>query len=110
MKVIDASGGNIIDACMLAAVSALRGFRKPETSVVSKVEQSPLLDLNVESNKRIIIHSSFERDPLPLAFQHTPLTVAIGLFKFTAGKVKDYNIEKSILLLFRFIKILFTYI
>eukprot|EP01036_Dinobryon_divergens_P026026 gene26026-34628_t len=91
VKVIDASGGNIIDACMLACVSALKGYRKPETSAISSNPSSSTTSSiskgRNSSATKIVVHSSNEREPLPLAFQHTPLTVSIGLFKYAPAKV-----------------------
>lgn len=75
IKVIDCSGGNINDVCMLAAMSALRAFRKPETSVVNEDGDSSA------GGCRIIIHHSDDREPLPLALHHTPLSVSLGIFK-----------------------------
>lgn len=81
VKVLDCSGGNVIDACMLSAMSALRAFRKPETSVVS-AEPSGIEGESIESG--IIVHHSDDREPLPLALHHTPLSVSLGVFKNTA--------------------------
>jgi exosome complex component RRP45 len=81
VKVLDCSGGNVIDACMLSAMSALRAFRKPETSVVS-AEPSEIEGESIESG--IIVHHSDDREPLPLALHHTPLSVSLGVFKNTS--------------------------
>eukprot|EP01034_Spumella_vulgaris_P024326 gene24326-30649_t len=66
---------------MLSAMSALRAFRKPETSVVSS-EPSGIEGESIESG--IIVHHSDDREPLPLALHHTPLSVSLGVFKNTA--------------------------
>lgn len=71
IRVIDFSG-NVLDAAIMAAMGALRAFRKPEISIVGK---------SSSSSGQLIIHSSDEREPLPLALHHTPLAVSIGVFK-----------------------------
>lgn len=85
VKVVDCTGGNVIDACMLAAMSALRAFRKPETSVVSGDAAAEAGGEDIEgAQSGIIIHHSDEREPMPLALHHTPLSVTLGVFKNTA--------------------------
>lgn len=75
MRIVDASGGNIIDACVLAAMGALRGFRKPDISVLSTSVTAN------DSVSKLVIHHSDEREPLPLALHHTPLSVTLGIMK-----------------------------
>ncbi len=77
VRIVDASGGNIIDASVLAAISALKGFRKPEISFSS----TDLTTNNKAEKHKLVIHHSDERDPLPLALHHTPLTLTIGVLK-----------------------------
>ena len=75
VRIVDASGGNIIDASVLASIAALKGFRKPEISVTTtEIMQK-------ESRSKLIVHHSDERDSLPLALHHTPLTLSLGIFK-----------------------------
>jgi exosome complex component RRP45 len=74
IRIIDASGGNIIDAAILAAISALKGFRKPEISIIT----TELVSQN-QSKTKLHIHHSDERDPLPLALHHTPLSLSVGI-------------------------------
>lgn len=74
LRVIDGIGGNVIDACVLAAMAALKGFRKPEVSVVSTE-----FDDNNKSKSKLYIHHSDEREPLPLALQHVPLQISLGI-------------------------------
>lgn len=71
IRVLDYAG-SVLDAVVLAAMAALRAFRKPEISIVDK---------SSSSSGSIVIHSSDEREPLPLALHHTPLAVTIGIFK-----------------------------
>lgn len=79
VKVLDASGGNIVDCCTLATMSALRAFRKPETSVVVISPASG----NTPAITNVIVHHSYDREPLPLALHHTPLAVTIAVFRST---------------------------
>lgn len=76
VRIVDASGGNLIDASVLAAIAALKAFRKPEISVIS----TETISENATRSK-LAIHHSDERDPLPLALHHTPLTLTLGIFK-----------------------------
>lgn len=93
IKVMDASGGNILDPCILAAMSALRSFRKPETSVVTAVDPSDGVDASISRgpsfafvpSSTIVAHHSHDREPLPLALHHTPLSVTLGVFKFVSA-------------------------
>lgn len=86
VRVLDCTGGNIIDACMLAAMSALKAFRKPETSVftneaILEMQRGEGDTVGLESG--VIVHHSDEREPLPLALHHVPLSVTLGVFKNT---------------------------
>lgn len=77
ISVLDYDGGNVIDAIVISTMAALRAFRKCEVTLNSQ-------GFNVKTNTpitSIIIHSSDEREPLPLALHHTPLSVTIGIFK-----------------------------
>lgn len=64
-------GGNLVDACILSAVAALRHFRKPEVEIQ-------------ESGGPKIMHSD-EREPTPLPLHHTPLTVTFALYSDPSG-------------------------
>ena len=64
-------GGNLVDACILSAVAALRHFRKPEVNLQ-------------ESGGPNIMHSD-EREPTPLPLHHTPLTVTFALYSDPSG-------------------------
>jgi len=75
VRVLDCGGGNVVDASLFAAMSALRAFRKPEVTVVSSGGDSFI------SCGSVTLHSSDEREPLPLALHHTPLSVTLGVFK-----------------------------
>eukprot|EP01038_Epipyxis_sp_PR26KG_P006798 gene6798-9312_t len=86
LKVLDMSGGNVIDACMLAAIAALRAFRKPEVSVIS-VTGDDVRQINKNIGE-IIIHHSNDREPLPLALQHSPLCVTVGVIQRTSARLQ----------------------
>lgn len=42
VRVLDFSGGNIVDTALLAAMSAFKAFRKPEVSVISEAGKNSL--------------------------------------------------------------------
>jgi exosome complex component RRP45 len=67
--------GNVSDGCMLAALSALQAFRRPEVSVLF----SPESGSGAKGGLTIILHKSEERDPLPLALHHSPLAITYGV-------------------------------
>ena len=86
ISVIDCDGGNVIDATILATMAALRAFRKCEVTLNSQ-------GFNSKTNLPITtltIHSSDEREPLPLALHHTPLSMTLGVFK-----LNDINLAES---------------
>lgn len=60
-------------------MSALRAFRKPEVSVL----RQDLLDVHNTSASTtytvVKLHNTDEREPLPLALHHTPLSVTYGV-------------------------------
>ncbi|GFH51016.1 hypothetical protein CTEN210_07492 [Chaetoceros tenuissimus] len=65
-------GGNLVDACVLSAIAALRHFRKPEVEV------------DENGGGPSILHSD-EREPTPLPLHHSPLTVTFGLYSDPTG-------------------------
>jgi len=93
VTVVDGSGGNIIDACMLSVISALKAFRKPDVSIVpvafedenaNKTNKGFNLDTvtgTAKANVSVLVHHSNTREPLPLALHHTPITVTLGILK-----------------------------
>eukprot|EP01066_Platyproteum_vivax_P006741 Platyproteum_vivax@DN2462_c0_g1_i1.p1 len=58
--------GNLYDACALAALASLLHFRKPEVSYEGQDAK---------------VHSTEEREPLPLSVYHLPILVSIAIFK-----------------------------
>eukprot|EP01041_Mallomonas_annulata_P007135 gene7135-14515_t len=97
-KVLDYAG-NVLDAASLATMAALRAFRKPEisldrntssniSSISTSIDESMLL-LN-KSRSELKIHTSEEREPLPLALHHTPLCVSMCIFKNIPEMTEDF--------------------
>ncbi|KAJ1839921.1 3'-5'-exoribonuclease [Coemansia sp. RSA 2706] len=58
-------GGNLVDAASVAAIAALRHFRRPDVTV---------------DGEEAIIHDVRERNPVPLSIHHTPVCVTFGFF------------------------------
>lgn len=96
VNVLDGSGGNVIDACLLSVISALKAFRKPDVSVVpasideptdapTKGFNLPLAAGPARPNVNILVHHSNNREPLPLSLHHTPITVTLGIFRGRAA-------------------------
>jgi exosome complex component RRP45 len=74
--------GNATDACALAALAALRAFRRPEVSVSLSTDNSTTDNSTGGASGMVItLHSSDEREPLPLALHHTPLAVTFGVLE-----------------------------
>ena len=65
-------GANLIDGALLAAVAALRYFRKPEVQISSDSEGGSI-------GSPVVLNSD-EREPSPLPLHHTPLSVTFALF------------------------------
>ncbi|XP_076446479.1 exosome complex component RRP45-like [Babylonia areolata] len=57
--------GNILDCCCMAAIAALKHFRRPDVSV---------------SGEEVTIHTAEQRDLLPLSVHHMPLCVTFAFF------------------------------
>lgn len=66
LHVLD-DGGNLTDAASLAAIAALRHFRRPEVTV---------------ADGKVVEHPLEERVPVPLSVHHTPLSLT---FAFLGG-------------------------
>ena len=57
--------GNLIDACSIAAITALAHFRRPDVTV---------------SGEDVTIHSTEDRDPVPLSVHHMPICVTYAFY------------------------------
>ncbi|KAF8067289.1 RRP45A [Scenedesmus sp. PABB004] len=71
VHVLDA-GGNLVDACCLAALAALLGFRKPEVEVDASAG---------EGEAQVIVHPPEVREPQPLTLHHLPLPHTYAIFE-----------------------------
>ena len=70
VTVLDDSG-NVLDAALLAVVSALRHFRLPEVAFLD--DDTPM-----------VLHSD-DKEPTPLPLHHTPVCITFGLFGDPTG-------------------------
>lgn len=77
VKIIDYNGGNVTDAALLSAMAGLRAYRKPDVIIQSLGNE----ELSGIHKSKVRIFNSMEREPLPLALHHTPLSMTIGIFK-----------------------------
>ncbi|KAK7097276.1 exosome complex component RRP45-like [Littorina saxatilis] len=57
--------GNMLDCASIAAIAALAHFKRPDVTV---------------KGQEITIHTSDERDPIPLSIHHMPLCVTFAFF------------------------------
>ncbi|GAA5871619.1 hypothetical protein JCM8547_007099 [Rhodosporidiobolus lusitaniae] len=57
--------GNLLDCASIAAIVALRHFRKPDVTV---------------NGEEVVIHSMDERVPVPLAIHHSPMCLTFAFF------------------------------
>ncbi|KAL8613467.1 hypothetical protein ACOMHN_007510 [Nucella lapillus] len=57
--------GNILDCCSIAAMAALKHFRRPDITV---------------KGEEVTIHTADERAPIPLSVHHMPLCVTFAFF------------------------------
>ncbi|CAM9786358.1 unnamed protein product [Pylaiella littoralis] len=61
-------GGNLIDACVLATMAALRHFRRPEVTI---------------DGSKVVVHHTDDKEPHPLALHHVPICVTFAIFEDT---------------------------
>ena len=84
--------GNLIDACVLAAMAALRHFRRPEVTVVTSdgvgdcaeeviAGESWSGSSKASSRTNVSIHKDDDKPPLLLPLHHVPLAVTFGIIK-----------------------------
>lgn len=58
--------GNVIDCACIAAVTALKHFKRPDITI---------------TGEEVVIHTLEERPPVPLSLHHTPFCVTVAFFK-----------------------------
>lgn len=77
--------GNLIDAFVIAALTSLRHFRRPDVTYCGT---------------EAIIHSEEEKDPLPLSILHAPICTTFAFFKidqsFTAVILDPTDLEEQV--------------
>jgi exosome complex component RRP45 len=57
--------GNLIDACSIAAITALHHFRRPDVTICGS---------------QLTVHPPTEKEPVPLSIHHIPICVTFGIF------------------------------
>lgn len=57
--------GNVIDCASIAALTALAHFKRPDVSL---------------NGEEVVIHTIYERDPIPIGINHFPMCVSYGIF------------------------------
>ncbi len=78
-------------------MGALRAFRKPEVTVTSVVDLGAATGVPAATSARlqVQIHRPEDREPLPLAFHHTPLTVTFGVLVDTTPPLKENALRRA---------------
>ena len=72
IRLLDETGGNVLDAIVLAALAGFQAFRKPDVEVTRE-----------GSSYNIRVFHEDEREPLPLALHFVPLAVSVGVMRPT---------------------------
>ncbi|SCV66961.1 BQ2448_5607 [Microbotryum intermedium] len=72
--------GNLLDCASIAAITALRHFRKPDVQVVGE---------------EVIVYSMTERVPVLLAIHHTPICLTFAFFSDDATPLLDPSLLES---------------
>jgi len=70
IRVLD-HGGNLFDACILAAVAALMSFRRPVVSVGAATSSG---------QTEIVVHPPDVKEPLPLNLHFLPIPTTVAVF------------------------------
>ncbi|MES1913497.1 MAG: hypothetical protein MHM6MM_005693 [Cercozoa sp. M6MM] len=78
--------GNVLDCASLAAMTALCHFRRPDVTVNSH-------------DNSVIIHSVTDKQPVPLALHHTPLSASAALLQDPTQEtlVHDPSLQEELL-------------
>lgn len=66
--------GNVIDCASIAALTALAHFKRPDVSL---------------NGEEVVIHTIYERDPIPIGINHFPICVSYGIFNKGKMAVAD---------------------
>eukprot|EP00934_Nitzschia_sp_Nitz4_P003817 Nitzschia sp. Nitz4//scaffold2_size372955//251504//253035//NITZ4_000447-RA/size372955-snap-gene-0.95-mRNA-1//-1//CDS//3329546850//3807//frame0 len=74
-------GGNLTDACVLAAMAALRHYRKPQVEMGANEDEAETSTSTVLPS----ILSATVKEPTPLPLHHTPLSVSFALIPSNDG-------------------------
>ncbi|PVU92541.1 hypothetical protein BB559_003677 [Furculomyces boomerangus] len=69
--------GNFIDAAVIAAITSLKHFKRPEVT---------------KDGEEVVVHSLTERAPVPLSIYHTPICVTFSYFEDGKCFVLDPNL------------------
>ncbi|GAB2276482.1 hypothetical protein Dimus_011205 [Dionaea muscipula] len=77
------NGGNLVDAANIAALAALRTFRKPECS------------LGGEDGQEVIVHPPETMEPHPLTIHHLPIAVTFAFLTEDNIVVIDPNLHEE---------------
>lgn len=88
MTVLD-GGGNILDACVLAAMAALRHYRKPQVDLsvsgsdgTAGADRMDVVSMENDRNVPTLLPTmipSTVKEATPLPLHHTPLSISFGL-------------------------------
>ena len=81
VRILDIAGGNVTDNMLIAAIAALRAFRKPEVNITSANSEKGVL-----TSRAVSLYSSDAKEPLQLALNYTPVPVSFGLFEDSGKK------------------------
>ncbi|XP_053698088.1 exosome complex component RRP45 [Sabethes cyaneus] len=74
--------GNIIDCASVAALTALAHFKRPDVSL---------------NGEEVVIHTIYERDPIPVSINHFPICVSYGIFNKGKIAIADpTNLEERV--------------
>ncbi|XP_058460830.1 uncharacterized protein LOC131436225 [Malaya genurostris] len=68
--------GNVIDCASIAALTALAHFKRPDVSL---------------NGEEVVIHTIYERDPIPIGINHFPICVSYGIFNKGKLAIADPN-------------------
>ena len=85
VSVID-DAGNAADACILAALTSLLSYRRPDVTVLSSA---------AGGGSSVVMHSIDERQPTPLHLHHTPVCTTFALFDDGALHVCDPSLDEQ---------------